>query len=202
MVNNQSAEQIRSFIAIELPEEVKTGLKQVQALLSSASQANAKWVDPDSIHLTLKFLGNVDAGKLELVGKAMEDAASTTGPLNLELKGLGAFPNLKRVQIVWVGVTGDLERLQALQETLETNLEPLGFPPEGRAFTPHLTLARVRDFATPAERQALGDLISRTQIESNLIIKASSISLMKSQLTRSGAVYTELRSAELKSPCQ
>ena len=139
-------EQIRSFIAIELPEEVKTGLKQVQDRLKSPDPSSAKWVDPQSIHLTLKFLGNVDADKIDSITQAIQDAASTVTSFDLKINGLGCFPNPRRVQTIWIGLTGDIDKLQALQRNIESYVSPLGFPTEKRPFTPHLTLARVREY--------------------------------------------------------
>ncbi len=194
-------EQIRLFIAIELPEEVKKGLKQVQDELKSADPSRAKWVDPGSIHLTLKFLGSVDIDKVDAIALAIQEAAKPFAPFELQISGLGCFPNMRRVQIVWVGLSGELEKLQSLQKNIESFVSPLGFPTEKRPFTPHLTLARVREYATPEQRQILGEAIIKTKIESNLIIKVASISLMRSQLTPSGAIYTKLHSVKLKSPC-
>jgi RNA 2',3'-cyclic 3'-phosphodiesterase len=195
-------EQIRSFIAIELPQEVKAGLRQIQAGFKSGHPASARWVDPEGIHLTLQFLGNVDADKIEAIQQALKQAAIAVPPFHLELKGLGAFPSLRRAQVVWVGLRGDLDKLQVLQKRIETSLLPLGFEPEKRAFTPHLTLARMRDMASPLERQTLGETISRTKIETNLMIEVNSVSLMRSQLTRAGAIYTRLCLAQLNPSCQ
>ena len=191
-------EQIRSFIAIELPEEVKSGLKKVQEGLKSAHPTCARWVDPYSIHLTLKFLGNTTTAKIAAITQSMSEAAQTVSPFHLEVKGPGAFPNLKRVQVIWIGLSGDLDKLQALQKNIEAKVSPLGFPPENRLFTPHLTLARLRETATPLERQEMGDIIINTKIESDLLIQVNTIHLIKSQLTRGGAIYTRLCSVELK----
>ena len=195
-------EQIRSFIAFELPEEVKTGLKQIQDRLKSGDPSIAKWVDPQSIHLTLKFLGYVDSNKVTDIVQAMRNAVVTVSCFELKINGLGCFPSPARVQTIWVGLIGDLQKLQVLQNNLETYVAPLGFPTEKRTFTPHLTLARVRESAMPIQRQALGGLIGTTKIELNLPIEVNHISLMKSRLTPSGAIYTRLDSVELKSPCQ
>jgi RNA 2',3'-cyclic 3'-phosphodiesterase len=181
-----------------LPESVKAGLKQVEESLKSVDPSCAKWIDPDSIHLTLVFLGNVDINKIESITQSMKKAAQTTPPFNLALDELGAFPDLRRAQVVWVGLQGDLEVLQTLQKRIETNLVPLGFPPENRAFKPHLTLARVREITGPQIRQSLGEKISLNKIESKSIIRVDSISLMRSELTRSGAIYTRLCSVELR----
>jgi len=191
-------EQIRSFIAIELPEELKLALTRLQDQLKSGSQAPVKWVDPYSIHLTLKFLGNIGADMVGKITMALEEAVRGITPFHLEIKGLGAFPSLKRVQVVWVGVTGEVNRFSQLQQRIESNLATLGFVPESRPFTPHLTLARLRDRATPEERQGLGQLIASTSLETVYRINIDSIHLMRSQLTREGPIYSRISSVKLK----
>jgi RNA 2',3'-cyclic 3'-phosphodiesterase len=185
-------EQIRSFIAIELPEEVRSGLKKTQGLLKSDNPQIARWVDPASIHLTLKFLGNIPADKVAPISQLMKKAAGEVKPFRLEVKGLGAFPTLSRPQVIWVGLTGEIEQLQKLQNCLESQISPLGFPTENRAFTPHLTLARLRDTAAAIERQKLGEKISSIDLGLCFSISVNSISLMRSQLTPAGAIYTRL----------
>jgi len=193
-------EQVRSFIAISLPEEVKAGLAQLQAQLKSGEPSSVKWVDPFSIHLTLKFLGNVAVDKVDEITKAMEKAAQGISPFHLEVKSLGAFPNLRRVQVVWVGINGEVKKLSQLQQRIESNLSPLGFTPELRPFAPHLTLARLRDQASSDERQRLGQLIAGTKFEPAHTIKVDSINLMRSQLTREGPIYSQISSVRLKKP--
>jgi 2'-5' RNA ligase len=191
-------EPVRCFIAVELPEEVKAGLKDIQAQLKSGGSALVKWVDPYSVHLTLKFLGGVDGAKISPITAAMEEAAQGIAPFSLKVEGLGAFPNLRRVQVVWVGVSGEVDRLAHLQQRLEAGLAQLGFAPENRRFTPHLTLARVRDRASLAEREGLGQLIAGAKFEAAHSFPVDTVSLMKSQLTREGAIYSRLSAAELK----
>ena len=191
-------EQVRSFIAIELPDELKVGLAQLEAQLKLSKRPSVKWVDPYSIHLTLKFLGNIATDMISEITRAMEETTQGIAPFHLEVKGLGAFPNLRRVQVVWVGISGEIDRLGQLQHHIESNLAPLGFSAESRPFTPHLTLARLRDRALPSERQGFGQLIASTRFEAVYTIKVDSINLMKSQLTREGAIYSRLSSVELK----
>jgi len=191
-------EPVRCFIAIELPDEVGAGLKDIQAQLKSGGQASVKWVDPYSIHLTLKFLGSVDAAKIAPITAAMEEAVQEIAPFSLKVEDLGAFPNLRRVQVVWVGVGGEVDKLAHLQQRLESNLAQLGFAPEKRRFTPHLTLARVRDRASLDEREGLGELITGTKFEATRSFPVEAISLMKSQLTREGAIYSRISAAALK----
>lgn len=190
-------EQVRSFIAIELPDRVKRGLRELQAQLKAGSQAPIKWVDPANIHLTLKFLGNVAADRLDEITTAMTQAVQGTPSFSLEIKELGVFPNPRRVQIVWVGLSGEVEKLARLQQRIESELEKLGFAPENRRFTPHLTLARLRDRATPEERQKLGQLIAETEFDAVPSFTADSVKLMKSQLTREGPIYSQISSVAL-----
>ena len=190
--------QIRSFIAIELPDELRLGLDQLEAQLKSDKQPWVKWVNPDSIHLTLKFLGNITFNRTAEVTRAMEEAAQGISPFHLEVKELGVFPNLKRVQVAWVGISGEVDKLAQLQQSIESNLTPLGFSPESRSFTPHLTLARLRNQASLDERQRFGQLIADTKFETTYAIKVDAISLMRSQLTREGAIYSRISSVRLK----
>jgi 2'-5' RNA ligase len=192
-------EQIRSFIAIELPEELKLGLEQLETQLKAAGQPWVRWVDPHSIHLTLKFLGNIDVDRIDEISRVMAEAAKTVSPFHLEVKDLGVFPNLRRIQVAWVGLTGEVDKLGQLQRGLESNLARLGFVPESRNFTPHLTLARVRNHASPTERQSFGQLIADTRFEA-VKIEVSVISLMRSRLSREGAIHNRISLAKLKEP--
>jgi 2'-5' RNA ligase len=192
-------ESIRCFIAIELPAELKAELTRLQNKLRSATGGNcARWVESSGIHLTLKFLGNVPRGKIDEIVRAMEEAVKDLPELKFEVSDCGCFPNMHRPQVVWVGLTGDTKTLGELVKRLEDALTKLGFKPEGRPFTPHLTLARVRDTATPAERQALGEAISRAELGIISGIIATGICLMQSELTPKGAIYTRLAEIKLK----
>jgi len=191
-------EQVRCFIAIGLTDEIKAGLSQLLAQLKTGSQPVVKWVDPYSIHLTLKFLGSVDVDKIDPITGAMEAASQGIFPFSLKVEGLGVFPNLGRVQVVWVGIGGEVEKLTHLYQRLESNLAGLGFEPKRRRFAPHLTLARLRDRASLEERQRFGQLIADTKFEPVYSFRVEAISLMKSQLTREGAVYSRISAVELK----
>ncbi len=193
-------EQIRSFIAIELPDELKLELIQLEARLKLGKQPWVKWVNPNSIHLTLKFLGNIAIDRTGEITRAIEEAVQGISPFHLEVKELGVFPNLRRVQVAWVGISGEVDKLSQLQKRIETTLTPLGFAPESRAFTPHLTLARLRDQASLDERQRFGQLIANAKFEAAYTIEVDAISLMRSQLTREGAIYSRISLVELKKP--
>jgi 2'-5' RNA ligase len=190
-------ERIRSFIAIELPGPLKEALDQLESRLKTERQPDVKWVDPASIHLTLKFLGSISTDSVAEITRAIGTAVAGTTPFRLKTGTLGVFPNPKRVQVVWVGLEGELDKLNHLQQELEARLAPLGFPPERRRFTPHLTLARLRDRASAAEREEMGKRVAETGLDGTTEITVDAVSLMKSELTRAGPVYTRISRVEL-----
>jgi 2'-5' RNA ligase len=191
------AELIRCFIAIELPPEIKSSLAQLQDRLRQGGPAGVRWVDPEGIHLTLKFLGPVAAHRLPQIEECLARAAQGTGPFSLELAGTGVFPNPSRPRVAWVGLGGEVERLVQLQKDIETELAPLGFPREARGFTPHLTLARLREGTAPQERQRFGRQVVSTSFEAPVPLPVEQVSLIRSQLTPGGAIYTRLVSVSL-----
>jgi len=190
-------EQIRAFIAVELPGEVQRELARLRERLRAGSSAPVKWVDPQNIHLTLRFLGTIDTGGIDDITAAMVESVRGLKPFPLEVRGLGAFPKLKRVNIIWVGLAGDVERLGGIQRELEKNLEPLGFVPEKRPFSPHLTIGRLRDRATPGERYDMGQLITRTGFETGREFTVDAVHLVKSVLTREGPIYSIIKTEKL-----
>ncbi len=146
---------------------------------------------PQNIHLTLKFLGAISPDAVAPIARVMREAGQNTPPFVLGVHGLGVFPNQKRVQIVWAGVTGDVTKLVELQKRLDGGLAGLGFAAESRAFTAHLTLARMREDASPAEREAAGNLVQATRFEGG-DFAVDSISLIRSELRREGPLYTRI----------
>ncbi len=185
-------ESIRSFIAIELPEEFKAELTSVEGRLKSSCYPFVKWVNPSGIHLTLKFLGNIRAEETTNITDSLTDVAHRASPFQLGFGELGAFPNLKRPRVVWVGMKGDTEKLAALQREIESALAPLGFPAELHRFTPHLTLARLREGILPIERENFGKLVASTTFRSKLVFEVDAVNLMRSQLSSTGAIYNQL----------
>lgn len=190
-------EPIRAFIAIELPSEIREVLSQLQNKLKTGKSASVKWVDPESIHLTLKFLGNVDESEIPAINKALSEAVKGVVPFNLELGGPGAFPSIHAPRVVWMGINGDMEQLRTLHKNIDNVLIPLGFPPEKRAFSPHLTLGRVREEALPGEKLRLSESVATLKIGEKSSFKVESLNLMRSKLTREGAIYSCLASFKL-----
>ena len=191
-------EEIRSFIAIELPEEVKEGLARLRNELERDEHRFVKWVDTGGIHLTLKFLGNIPFKQVTEITEAMEEAAQGIPPFHLEISGLGVFPGLKQARVFWVGIGGEVDKLSRLQQNIDSALAALGFTKEERPFVPHLTLARIRQGASPSERRSFGELVSSTFFGDKYQVAVGTISLMKSQLTPAGAIYTCLSLVELR----
>jgi 2'-5' RNA ligase len=189
---------IRAFIAVELPEGLKKELAELEAQLKKNSPPVVKWVDPNSIHITLKFLGEISSESIDEIMLAVEESASGIQTFQLKVQEIGAFPNLERVAVIWVGVKGEQEKIAQLQKGIEANTEQLGFPRESRAFTPHLTLGRVRDEAAPHDRLRLGKLLADTHFTGLHNVDVNTVNLMKSQLTPAGPVYTCIGSVKLK----
>ena len=190
-------EQIRSFIAIELPDEIRQKLGELENRLKSGGQRQVRWVNPNSIHLTLKFLGDIAPDRVGEITGAMEESAKGIPSFVLEVNGAGVFPNPKRARVAWVGLSGEVDKLLKLQKNLETGLEPLGFAAEARDFTPHLTIARVNDGASHEERQRFGELVTGTKFQAGSI-SVDDVSLMRSRLTKAGAIYSRLSLVRLK----
>lgn len=190
-------EPVRAFVAIELPAPFRKSLEEMQAGLKAGNPPPAKWVSPEGSHLTLAFLGNVGADRIEAITQAMERAAAGVIPFDLKMGRPGAFPAINRAQVIWVGLEGDLEKLRELKIRLDAELIPLGFPPEERAFTPHLTLARLRGRLSPPEGGRLARLISDTAPKTFPAMNVTQLSLMRSYLNREGAIYRRLSQAAL-----
>ncbi len=189
--------QIRSFVAIELPEEAKKGLARLRKGLERDEHRFVKWVDPAGIHLTLKFLGNIPSRQVTEIAETMGKAVQGLSSFHLEISGLGAFPNLKQARVLWLGVGGELDQLSTLQQKIDSALAALGFPKEERPFVPHLTLARIREGASAPERKGFGELVGSSSFEDKYPVEVEAIRLMRSQLTPAGAVYTCLSVAGL-----
>jgi 2'-5' RNA ligase len=189
--------EIRSFIAIELSEEAKEGLARLRKELERDEHKFVKWVDPGGIHLTLKFLGNIPSKRVTEITEAIKEAARGISPFHLEISGLGAFPSLRQARVLWVGIGGEVDKLSRLQQNIDSTLAPRGFAKEERPFVPHLTLARIRQGASPLERRSFGELVGSTTFEDKYPVEVEAVRLMRSQLTPAGAIYTCLSAVGL-----
>jgi RNA 2',3'-cyclic 3'-phosphodiesterase len=180
--------EIRTFICFELPENIKAALAQVQDRLRPLGHG-VSWSRIDGIHLTLKFLGDVDESHIDAVAAAVKRVCAGQAPLEMALAGAGAFPNLKRPRVYWAGIGESSGRLLILQKKIDEALAELGFPKETRPFSPHLTLGRVKFLDQP---EKIAQTIEAYHPEV-LPFTVDEIVVMKSDLKPSGAIYTPLR---------
>jgi 2'-5' RNA ligase len=177
---------MRIFIAVKLSSEIKLRLGEVQNKLKE-SGVDVKWVKPENIHLTLKFLGNVIELKLEPLVKEVGEVARKFSPFKIKFSGLGTFPNLKNPRVIWIGIEGEVKELLKLKGEIEENLVKLEFASEGREFKPHLTLGRVKSFQNKGE---LSEAVSSLNIPRIGEMEVNKISIIKSELRREGPIYT------------
>ncbi len=192
-------EALRLFVAIELPPDVREAISRIQKQLSALDRDRAvRWTAVDHIHLTLKFLGETAPAKRPDIEAAMIQAVKGCFPFRLSINGVGCFPDLRKPRIVWVGTSGDLEALHALRDAVERTIAPLGYPTESRPFSPHLTVGRARQEAARSSLASLGEAIGKLKVEPGPEWPIHAISLMRSELGPSGAVYTRLANAALE----
>lgn len=192
---------LRAFIAIKLSDELKRQILELQTDLRQRvpDLKGVSWVQPEGIHLTLRFLGDIEDSQIKSLQEALQAAAASVGPFSLAVRGLGAFPTAQRARVLWIGLGGTpgvqagadagTEALRTVQAATEEGVVKLGFPREERPFTPHLTMARVR------EREAAGPLAALVLAERERFIgqlTAGSVALIKSELRPTGAIYTSL----------
>ena len=183
---------IRAFLAIDLPESLRPGLALAQGELKK-SQADVRWVPPGNIHITLKFFGNLPDAEVPPIIAAARQAASQQAPLSLAVTGAGAFPSIRSPRVVWLGLRGDLLPLSQFFYRLEKAFAPLGYPPEGRAFNPHLTLGRVR---SPEGRAQLSRALEKLVVDWPPF-PVGEIILYQSVLSPQGSRYTPLEVIKL-----
>ena len=183
---------MRLFIACELPPATKAALAEVQSQLRARGAEELRWVRPEGMHLTLKFLGDVPAERVPAIEEAL--AAAVEGPLEMRLafRALGTFGGPARLRVLWVGAEGDTPRLVELAGRVESALAPLGFPPERRPYSPHLTLARVSDRASPEQRRRLAELVAAFAMPPAPEAVVREVNLMRSFLEPGGARYQRL----------
>jgi len=181
-------ESIRSFIAFDLESEaVRKKLAAVQKLLAETG-ADLKLVEPQNIHITVRFLGDITPATAEKIFTEMQQVQFTL--FNVQIKGLGAFPDLRYPRVVWAGITEGADQLRIVFNQLEPRLRSLGFAPDPKGFSPHLTIARVK---TGINKAQLSDFIAENANYDFGTIKAECLRLKRSDLTPRGPVYSTLK---------
>jgi len=196
---------LRAFIAIELDGASLRALGALQQRLKKTPGAqHVKWVAPESMHLTLKFIGDLDSGRVAQVLDAMRHACDGSAPFELILQGLGAFPNLNRPNVIWAGVSGQVASAARIARRLEDECVGLGIERETRPFSPHLTLGRVKREVGPGELAQVGDSIRRSAAGVGVgeigRFGVRAVYLMRSDLKPTGAVYSSLGQVPLAEP--
>ncbi len=192
---------LRLFVAIELPDDVRASLAATMQRLRDAGAADAlRWVRPESIHITLKFLGAVEDERVPALRTALRLGVHDAAPFDLATGALGSFGGRRNLRVVWTGVAGDTHALDSLAERVEAALTPLGFPRESRPFAAHLTLARVHDGTPPQERERIHALLATVPPPPATVFHVDRCSLMRSRLQRGGAIYDALNIYDLGGP--
>jgi RNA 2',3'-cyclic 3'-phosphodiesterase len=176
---------LRSFIAIDVNDEIRTALARMQQTLARGP-VKVKWTAPENIHLTMKFLGEVADAQTDALTAAMAAAVANAGPIIYKVEGLGTFPVRGAPRVVWAGVSQGSAGISRLQAGLEKQLGPLGFEPEKR-FVPHVTLGRVK---SPKGARGLTDVIKQQGAVAFGTCRAEELVLYRSKLMPQGAVYS------------
>ena len=188
---------LRSFIAIEIPLEIQQNIYEETSNIRKEIDGLLRWVPVENMHLTLKFLGDVSPSNVEFLMQMLRNEADHVSGFTLHLAGLGSFPSLKRPRVIYIGIQAPAA-LDALHRGIESASRRLGYEPEERSFSPHLTLGRVRQNITAVEQQKIRRCIEGTQVDVLGTARVDSVQLYKSELKPSGSVYTRLYSAPLK----
>ena len=187
--------QIRTFIAVEIPLAIKENIAGLQEKLKR-EQALIRWVKPGNIHITLKFLGNVEENKIADIAKAVTVAVNQIKPFLVEIAGVGAFPNYRKPKVVWIGAKSDSDLLKLLVRQIDNEVHKLGFEKEKRFFQAHLTFGRVKRLT------GIAGVIKKLEQNKNFesgAFTVNEIVVMRSDLKPTGPVYTPLKKIMLKS---
>jgi 2'-5' RNA ligase len=182
---------IRAFIAVDLPAAVKMALAGIAADLDrTLSPGAVRWVRPEAMHLTLRFLGDTDVERLPAISSGLDEIAAAHRPFEMRLGRPGCFPGTRRPRVIWVGLAGNEPQLLDLKAGLDRALAPLGWPVEDKTFHPHLTLGRVK------EEGRLRDY-SPEAVVPPLVVPVATLLLIESDLRPQGPRYTVRHSAAL-----
>jgi len=185
---------IRSFIAIELGDKEKRSLELIQNKMKR-ELPTVRWVKPNTIHLTIKFLGFIEESEIPRIKEIINTAAENCRPFQMRLSGLGAFPNARNPRVIWIGVREESGVLKQLAAELERLLAEIGVEPEDRAFSAHLTLGRVKE---RGGRDVFSSVLPTFKDEDAGEMRVDKISLIRSDLTPQGPIYSTLHRAELQ----
>jgi 2'-5' RNA ligase len=190
---------LRAFIAVEILKGIQDAIA-----LGTASLRNAlpkpliRWVAPHNVHLTLKFLGDVSPTTLQNLAEAIKVEAASHGKFSISVGGLGAFPNPRRARVIWIGLEAP-PALDTLRRGVEAAAAQLGYAPDGRPFSPHLTIGRVEQNASAADLQRIRTALEATKVGLLGTLQVEAVHILKSDLQPGGSVYSHLYAMPLKS---
>jgi 2'-5' RNA ligase len=180
---------IRAFLAIEPTEDVLQAVSRLQENLKKEIKGKISWTRPQGNHLTLKFFGNIDQDDVKNICAIMKKQVTSVPTLSLNVEKIGVFPDARRPRVFWLGTTGDIDKLAALQAQVERDFEGIGFPRENRPFRAHLTLGRIK---IPQEIMGISEALNKYNDFVVGKFNCSEIILFQSKLMSQGAIYTKL----------
>jgi 2'-5' RNA ligase len=187
---------MRTFIAIPFNQEIIQKMSEIRKELKSGITKGVTWTDPTKTHLTLKFLGEIEVNQIVQINKALAAVVQATTSFEIFCSGIGCFPNFQQPRVVWVGIKHE-QKLFALQSLIEKECYSAGLPKEDKNFSPHLTLGRVRENLTSSDLEFLQDIEKREQEREPVCLNVNEIALFRSQLFRTGPVYTQISAFKL-----
>ena len=196
-MTDPTQDHVRLFVACEVPEDVKEAISATIETLRGRAGTAVRWIRPEGLHVSLKFLGEVPVRKLPAVKLAIQEAVVGHSPFELELANIGTFGGREGLRIMWVGIAGDVLRLEALVRAVNAALAVVGFEPERRPFRPHLTLGRVRDETSTRSRAEIEVAVGKVDVPP-VSWRTAQVSLMRSRLTSAGASYEVLATFPLR----
>ena len=188
---------LRTFIAADIPPIIQKSItQQVNNLRNVLGNTSVRWVPVQNIHITLKFLGDTSKASMDELTRILHMEADAHADFDIHINGLRSFPSPKRAHVLYIGIQDSAE-LEALQRGIETACARIGFEPETRRFSPHLTIGRVRQRISTSNLQKIYEILRDVKIDSLGIARVDSVHLYSSERKPSGAVYTKLFSASL-----
>jgi 2'-5' RNA ligase len=182
---------LRTFIALDMPPEIKAALEAYVQPLKSL-RGRVSWAKRENLHLTLKFLGDTPANRVDEIAAALQEIAATSTSFAADIAGSGAFPNDQAPRVLWVGINDESGTLLKLAKAIDERVHGFGFAKEKRAFAPHLTIGRVKDPRLPEIVRAL-----KEKPFSTMPAQLNKIIFMQSELNPAGSIYTPLRTLNL-----
>lgn len=194
---NTQPDHVRLFVACEVPEDTRRAISVVIDELRSRSGTAVRWIRPEGVHVTLKFLGEVPVKQLPSIKLAVQEAVLVSAPFELEFSSIGTFGGREGLRLMWVGIAGDVLRLEKLVRDVNAALAVVGFEAERRPFRPHLTLGRVRDEISTRQRAEIEVAVGKMDVPPSTW-RTNQVSLMRSRLTATGAQYEVIATFPLR----